>query len=413
MQDTWHIISGKYPPQTGGVSDYTVALSEALAERGCSVHLWVRGFETDSECINPNLTVHRCVGDFGRASLKSLGRQLANFSGPRKILVQYVPHAFGFKAMNMAFATWVRARVREHGDDVRIMFHEVAYPWVWWPLHHNLIAFANRWMARIIGKSASKIYVSTDSWNSLLKALGCDGSRITLLPIPSNVPRVVENQSSQSLRYSILQGRTSMKLVGHFGTYGRWVANMLSPMIIELMRSRFDAHFHLIGEGSDDFRIRILRDYPDWTNRISSTGRKELSEIAKHIACCDLMLQPYPDGVNTRRGSLMACLHNGKAVVATHGRNTDSLWLDNEIVRLAESSPVSCVTQLTKLLNEDVERKSLGIRAQKYYDANFCLEKTTEQIMSVEVIARMLPNERQVDVLEGENGREVSGAEST
>ena len=385
MQDTWHIISGEYPPQPGGVSDYTAALSDALAERGCFVHVWVRGDERESECISSNLTVHRCVGDFGRASLANLGMRLAEFEGPRKLLVQYVPHAFGFKAMNIGFANWVRARGRDHGDDVRIMFHEVAYPWVWWPMHHNIIAFANRWMARTLLQSAFKIYVSTGSWNASLKALGCEDSKIQILPVPSNVPRVVDRQASQSLRCSILRDQTSSKLVGHFGTYGTWVAEMLLPMVIELLRSRGDVHFHLIGEGSDDFRIRILREFPKGTNRISSTGRKELAVIAQHIACCDVMLQPYPDGVNTRRGSLMACLHNGKAVVTTHGHNTDSLWLDNEldneIVRLADDpSPGNCVKQLSYLLDDDVKRRSLGLRGQRYYEANFSLERTAHLI---------------------------------
>ena len=40
-KDCWHILSGEYPPQPGGVSDYTAGLAEGLAKAGAEVHVWV------------------------------------------------------------------------------------------------------------------------------------------------------------------------------------------------------------------------------------------------------------------------------------------------------------------------------------------------------------------------------------
>lgn len=380
MQDTWHIISGEYPPREGGVSDYTVALSAALAERGCSVHLWVRGFEMDSECITPNLTVHRCVGEFGRASLANLGKRLANFQGRRKILIQYVPHAYGFKAMNLGFAIWVRSRGRDHGDDVRIMFHEIAFPWVWWPIHHNLLAFVNRLMAWMLIQSASRLYGSTSSWNRILLSLGAEASKIRLLPIPSNVPQA-DAQEAAKMRASILGADSQGKLVGHFGTYGKWVGSLLLPILTELLRSRGDVHLLLIGDGSQEFRVRILTEFPNCARRVTATGRKELGEIASLISSCDLMVQPYRDGVNTRRGSLMACLINGKAVITNLGQNSESGW-DEDQLKLSEVDDVAkFVGDINSLL--DCERKisDLGVRGQNYYLGNFRLEKTVEILL--------------------------------
>ena len=135
--------------------------------------------------------------------------------------------------MNLGFAKWVRSRGRDHGDDVRIMFHEIAFPWVWWPLHHNLIAFFNQLMARELILAASSIYVSIAAWSRLLTKLGAVASKIQLLPIPSNVPRA-DVQKAMKMRDSILGTGSPTKLVGHFGTYGKWVGRLLFPIAIAM-----------------------------------------------------------------------------------------------------------------------------------------------------------------------------------
>ena len=37
---TWHIITGEYPPNPGGVADYTQLVALGLAAHGDSVHVW-------------------------------------------------------------------------------------------------------------------------------------------------------------------------------------------------------------------------------------------------------------------------------------------------------------------------------------------------------------------------------------
>ena len=49
-------------------------------------------------------------GEFGPAGLRRLDRELDRFPGPRTVLVQYTPHAFGWKAMNLPFAAWAASR---------------------------------------------------------------------------------------------------------------------------------------------------------------------------------------------------------------------------------------------------------------------------------------------------------------
>ena len=40
---TWHVLTGEYPPDCGGVGDYSADLARALAETGDLVHVWTVG----------------------------------------------------------------------------------------------------------------------------------------------------------------------------------------------------------------------------------------------------------------------------------------------------------------------------------------------------------------------------------
>ena len=61
-------------------------------------------------------------------------------------------------------------------------------------------------------------------------------------------------------------------------------------------------------------------------NRLVATGSLVSSDAAAHLAACDLLLQPYPDGVSTRRTSLMAGLALGRPIVTSEGLLSEPLW---------------------------------------------------------------------------------------
>ena len=43
MSDLWHIIAPEYPPNTGGVGDYSKQLAINLRSAGDEVHVWCPG----------------------------------------------------------------------------------------------------------------------------------------------------------------------------------------------------------------------------------------------------------------------------------------------------------------------------------------------------------------------------------
>ncbi len=228
----WHIVTGEYPPQPGGVADYTRTVARGLAAAGDDVTIWApdcRGGAPDDDGV----AVRRLPGRFGPPALAALDRALQR--RPGRVLLQYTPHAFGCKAMNVPLCAWLWARRRR----LDVMFHEVAYPLeAGQPLKHRVLAVANRGMAQLLLRGAERVFVATPAWEPLLQALVPWAPRPVWTPVPSNLPTACAPAVVAAVRQRRLGA--ARWLVGHFGTYGPLVTPMLEPALVELLSGACD-----------------------------------------------------------------------------------------------------------------------------------------------------------------------------
>ena len=169
------------------------------------------------------------------------------------------------------------------------------------------------------------------------------------------------------------------QLVGHFGSYGDHVAPMLRHALYDLLSSAPNVAAVCAGAGSDTFVERILTERPMFRGRLSATGRASARDISLHLQACDLLLQPYPDGVTTRRTSVMAGLANGRAVITSEGPLTENIWRETGAVSLAPSID-ALVTSTRSLLSDTAARVSLEARASATYASRFDLRHTIEAL---------------------------------
>jgi glycosyltransferase involved in cell wall biosynthesis len=369
----WQMISGDYPPSGGGVSDYTRIVSEGLVEAGDEVHVWTRGESIEVDQPKAGLHVHRCAGYFDRNGLKILDQKLSHFPHTRRLLVQYVPHAFGYKAMNLLFSRWLRSRAIQHADKLWVMMHEVAYPWSKKSLKHNFLAWMTERMVRQFTGPAERIFMSTSAWQPTLERLGANPKKLFQLPIMSNIPEATDEDAIAKVR-SQIRGQATV-VVGHFGTFGRIISAQLEPMVLALFRAGFDGRMHLIGGGSEQFRELLVAQNSQLSSKIAASGRLSESEVAHHIRACDIMLQPYGDGPTTRRGSLMACLVNRCPVVSTYGHLCESFWEREKILHLVnKDQPAQAASEILALLANPESRAIMAGRAYDYYSRHFSTE---------------------------------------
>ena len=367
----WHIVSPEYPPQHGGVADYTRLVAVGLAAHVDRVHVWAPA-ATGAEPVDPGIEVHRLPAGFGPRSLAALGRALDAAPGP--LLVQYVPQGYGMRGMNLPFCLWLFARRRV---GITVMFHEVAVALRrQQSMRHTVIGLVNLAMAFVLTHAARRCFVGAAAWERRLRPLAPARAAISWLPVPSNVPVIEDPVGVLALR-KMLMGEGGV-LLGHFGTAREtWVAEQLAAVVPPLLRERPNLVVLLIGRESSDLRNSVLAEVPELQARVRATGPLAPAEASRHLGACDLMVQPYADGASTRRGSLMAALAHGRPVVTTSGVFTEPLWRTVGVVALAEAGDLAAMrAALTRLIDDAGERERLGAAAAALYAQRFDIAHT-------------------------------------
>jgi glycosyltransferase involved in cell wall biosynthesis len=368
----WHIITGEYPPQPGGVSDYTALVARSLAATGDRVHVHAPR-SLRAAAAEDSITVHALPGHFGPQALAELDAVLARLPPRSRVLVQYVPHMYGWKAMNVGFCLWLLLR-RQLAPWV--MFHEVTFPCRRGQrFRHNVLGAVNHVMAAMVAHAATRIFFSTPAWGCLLRRLAPGRRPMHWLPVPSNIPTRVGEAGPAALRAELGAGPERL-VVGHFGTFGGMNADMLATALPPLLAPG-DRAALLIGRGSVAFAQRLTQAHPWLAQRLRARGESTGQEVATALAACDLLVQPYPDGVSTRRGSLMAGLALGVPLLTTAGFATEPIWAEEELVALAPAGDAGALVHTAeRLLGDPRGRRQLGLRGSAGYACHFSIEHT-------------------------------------
>ncbi len=372
----WHIITGEYPPQPGGVGDYCRQVAAALAAEGVEVHVWAPPARGEASA-DQGVTVHRLADHFHGRGRSDLERRLESFPAPRRLLVQYVAGAFGMRSMNLPFCLWLS---RRRADRVWVMFHEYAYPigWRQWP-HHNLMGVVTRAMGRLLVERADRVFVSTPAWLRFPPLSKRAGAGAAWLPVPSNLPVSVEPDAVRSVRARVAPGDRKV-VIGHFGTYAPGITALLRKALPPLLRADPARVLLLVGRGGTRFRAELVRGGAD-EGRVASTGGLPALETALHLRACDVLVQPYQEGATTRRGSLMAGLALGLPIVTNEGGLSEPIWRDGGAVALAsDPSHAAIAAAAESLLRRPAEWGDLGRRAAALYETRFSLRRTVHAL---------------------------------
>jgi glycosyltransferase involved in cell wall biosynthesis len=374
----WHIITCEYPPQPGGVSDYTWLVAKGLAAEGDRVHVWCPSSAAPPP-PSPGVTVHRELGAMKSADLRRVGRRLDEFPTPRRLLVQWVPHGYGYRSMNLPFCLWLWKRGRVSADEIEIMVHEPFLAFGEGSWKQDAAAAVHRIMIAMVLNASSRVWVTIPTWRTRLRPYLFGRSiRMDWLPVPSSVEfglNPTEEFTSGD--------RSNRVTLGHFGTYGRPVVEMLEAMIRQLLRDNSNRALVLMGRGSKEFRSRIISQNPELNEKVYATGAITTSELSSWMRKCDVMVQPYPDGVSGRRTTAMAALSHGLPMVTTAGALTEPVWAQSEAAALVPAGNVPLfLAAVDDLIADATKRTAMALRARKLYMERFDIRHTIHQLRS-------------------------------
>ncbi len=382
VQCSWHVITGEYPPQVGGVADYTALVAAGLAAHGDAVHVWCPGGE-GTPPQPEGVTVHRELGAIRPRDLRLVDQSLNQFPAPRRILLQWVPHGFGCRSMNLPFCLWLRRRAVKHGDRIEIMVHEPFLRFRLGSLRQSLAALVHRLMTVVLLSQAQCVWMSIPDWERRLRpyALG-RAIPYRWVPIPSNIP--VTDRPDQVCALRERYASKAGFLIGHFGTYGSSITSLLEPVLLALAEEPATAVL-LMGQGSDAYRDALTGRHPHLSDRIQAAGSLNAPDLSCHVAACDVLLQPYPDGVSSRRTSFMLGLSHGKAVVTNLGALSENFWKDSQAAVLSPTGDVQMLAGLLREILRDREgRTAIGRAARKLYQERFDVSYTVAALRASE-----------------------------
>jgi glycosyltransferase involved in cell wall biosynthesis len=368
---TLHVVTPEYPPMLGGVADYTHQIATELSLTREKVHVWAPAGTAPQ--ADTTVIVHPVLGRFRASDFRRASAQLDAFPAPRRLIVQWVPHGYGHRAMNVPFCLWLWRR-SVSGDVIDLIVHE---PFVTFSgsLGQRVLAVVQRAMTLLLLNAARRIWVTTRAWTPLLEPfLAGAMTPIRWLPVPSSLPSPdAVNVDGVRARYA----PAMEPLIGHFGTRGAPISSLLSDAIVAVARAHRRARVLLIGSGSENFRSAFVVDHPALTDRVVATGTLDADALSAHIAACDVLLQPYPDGVTSRRTTTMAGLRVSVPVVTTQGPLTEQFWTERLPVKLAPVNDVSAlVDHVVHLIADPVERRRQGDAGRAFYDRWFHVRRT-------------------------------------
>jgi hypothetical protein len=355
----WHLITGEYPPMVGGVSDYTFTMAAALGS-AAPVHVWCPPLPGQPPEA-PGVTVHPIVRSFSPAGLRALGRALDRFEAPRRLFVQWTPQSFGLRSLNIGVAAWLASRGTLRNDRVHLMVHEPYLSWSARPTH-IVAAAAHRTMLWLAVRRAAHVWVSTNTWQALVRPFVPSRTAVEWLPVPAPLLPNRAELPAPTRRAGV---------VGHFGMHSPLVTPLLEPAI-DVVLEKSTANVLLVGRDSDVFLRRFLESRPAAAARVKATGTVDTDDLAPTLHKCDIVMQPYPDGVTTRRTSTLTLLSLGIAVVSNLGHLSEEFWKTSGAIALAPTPDGAAIGELTAaLLADDGHRLALAADGAELYDARF------------------------------------------
>ena len=303
------IISGEFPPMQGGVGAYTRILAENLNEQGQEVSV----FSTQAASYDhAAIPLERSLARWDWRSLGAV-RQWARRQTLDLVSLQYQTAAY-----NMS--PWIHLLP----DALRPLpfvttFHDLRPPY-WFPKAGRL----RHWLVKRLAQASTGVIATNHEDFAQLSALSS-----VLIPIGSNIVSSVDVSDQaelQRLRLDLGYDINSF-LIAFFGLVNRSKGlHTLVDALAGLRERGCPARVIVVGGtvGSSDpsnldYAKTIERQIASLglSSAVQFTGYLDDDTVGRYLAAADCIALPFEDGASFRRGSLMAALRYGMAIVTT------------------------------------------------------------------------------------------------
>lgn len=301
------IITGEYPPHQGGVGAYSQIIARTLAAQGHDVFVFTH------HAAAPDNRVHvtPSVRHWNLSAIRA-ANQWAHEMRLDVVNVQYQTAAYAMSPFIHVLPDIIR-RI-----PVVTTFHDLRYPYLF-PKAGRL----REWIVNHLARRSDGVIVTNHEDAAQL----ADLRNLALIPIGSNI--TVEpppNNGSDTWRAKA-GAQSDDFLIAYFGFANRSKGlDVLLDSLAQLRADGVPARLLMIGgrTGSSDPTNAAYADAIDaqiealglvqfarWAGYVDETA------VAAYLHAADAVALPFLDGASFRRGTLMAAIHHGCAIVTT------------------------------------------------------------------------------------------------
>lgn len=332
------LVSGEYPPDEGGVADYTQCLAQALAARGLAVAVLSarRGDGLPAESVEgtePRLTVFRQADPRWGWNSLSTARRVARAWRADWLHLQYQAAAFGL-GLPIHLLPWRLGRALP-ALRLAVTYHDLRQPYLFpkagrlRPL--ALLALARSSHLALTTNAADRVQLAAD-----LAARGWSGPRQALVPIGSNLPDAPPAGFDREAFRAAAGLAPHTTVLGYFGFLNASKGGQqLLGALGALRAAGRDARLVMIGGavGASDptnaatqAAFRAKAQAMGLSESVRWTGHLPAPQVSAWLHAVDQLVLPYGDGASYRRGSLLAALAHGRPLVTTTPAPPPPAW---------------------------------------------------------------------------------------
>ena len=378
------LVTGEFPPDQGGVGDFTHELGQALAALGHEVHVLTNASpNTQLETRNPiaRAIVHRSVRGWGWDCWRDI-IQLHDALRFDIVNIQYQTAAYemhpaiNLLPLRLRMGTGFRPRTV-------ITFHDLKVPYLF-PKAGRL-----RWLVNLALARWSDAVIVTNAEDLARLSTYSFVRSLSLIPIGSNIspqPPAGYDREAWRARWGL---KPDDLLLSYFGFLNESKgAETLVRALDKLVRSASNLQLMMVGGkvGSSDptnlaylKKIEGLIEELGLTDSVLWTGYTPQPEVSANLLASDICVLPYRDGASFRRGSFMAALAHGLPIVSTRPRvDVPELRHGENILLAPPDAPVALAEAIARLAENPRLRRRLGEGAARLAQ-DFTWEKIAEK----------------------------------
>lgn len=335
-------VTGEYPPMQGGVGAYTSALATALVNSGTQVS--IQTSSTSSLPLAPSnrllappdpplslltnelnsddidIPIYRDIRKWS-PKLYNHVRERATEIKADWIHIQYQTAAYAMNpAINFAPARWKKSGFL----NTAWTYHDLLVPYLF-PKAGGRI---RQWVTERPACDAQLTIVTNEADNLQLLA---SNNRPEKVVIGSNIHGYALTAEERAERRAKRGYSERDSVIAYFGFLNRSKGGLtLIHTLHRLKQERPQVKLLMIGGkvgASDPTNFAYLQEVEQLIDTlglresIQWTGHQPDAEVGADLNACDVLFMPYEDGASLRRGTLMAGLANGCAIVTTQPIN--------------------------------------------------------------------------------------------